>query len=178
MPQLDFFSPAQCVGYAAFVLGVTAFLQKVDRRLKFFNSLESLAYAIHFLLLGNPSAVVSSGVSSVRSLIAIRVRSRLLAAFFIVLNLALGLYVMKTPLGLLPVVGSCFATWAAFTMEGIPMRFVFLFSTFCWLANNILSASIGGTVLESFIASASIVTIARMIADRRRAKRYESRGAA
>jgi hypothetical protein len=31
---IDWFSPAQCVGYVAFVLGVTAFLQKDDRRFK------------------------------------------------------------------------------------------------------------------------------------------------
>jgi hypothetical protein len=30
---MDFFSPAQIVGYAAFVLGMASFLQKTDRRL-------------------------------------------------------------------------------------------------------------------------------------------------
>ena len=42
------------------------------------------------------------------------------------------------------------------------MRLVLLTSTSLWLANNILSRSVGGTVLESIIAAASISTIARM----------------
>ena len=43
------FSPGQCIGYIAFILGVTAFLQKNDRRLKGFNAVQGLAYAAHFL---------------------------------------------------------------------------------------------------------------------------------
>lgn len=31
---IDWFSPAQCVGYAAFALGVGSFMQKDDRRFK------------------------------------------------------------------------------------------------------------------------------------------------
>jgi hypothetical protein len=32
--SLDWFAPAQCVGYIAFVLGVASFTQHDDRRLK------------------------------------------------------------------------------------------------------------------------------------------------
>lgn len=163
--HIDFFSPAQCVGYVAFVLGVTAFLQKIDWKLKLFNGFESMAYVAHFLLMGNPPAVVSAGLSSLRSMLAIKIQSKTLAVIFIAANLGIGIYVMKSPLGLLPIIGSCMATWAAFTMRGIPMRAVFLFSTFCWLANNIISGSIGGTVLEFFIATANGSTIVRILID-------------
>jgi hypothetical protein len=50
---------------------------------------------------------------------------------------------------------------AVFTMEGIPMRLVLLASTACWLANDVLAGSVGGTVPES-IAAASVTTIVRM----------------
>ena len=36
MPLTDWLSPAQCFGYAAFVLGVGCFLQTDDRRFKVF----------------------------------------------------------------------------------------------------------------------------------------------
>jgi hypothetical protein len=168
---MDFFSPAQCAGYVALVIGVTAFLQKTDWKLKFFNGLESFAYLVHFSLLGNPTAVVSSSLSGARSFLAIKYQRRRLAVLFITANLVIGAYYLKTPAGALPIVGSCLASWAAFTMRGIPMRVVFLVCTLCWLANNILSGSIGGTVLETFIATANLVTIVRLVSDRSRARR-------
>ena len=53
---IDWFSPAQYVGYAAFVLGVGSFLQKDDRRFKIFMAAECLAYIVHFALLGRSGA--------------------------------------------------------------------------------------------------------------------------
>ena len=57
---IDWFSPAQCIGYAAFVLGVGSFMQTDDRRFKLFMAGECFAYVLHFALLGNPTAVASS----------------------------------------------------------------------------------------------------------------------
>lgn len=163
-------SPAQIIGYVAFVLGVAAFLQKEDWKLKSLNACESLAYLAHFCLLWNPAAVVSSALASVRGFLSVKSKSTVLAVLFIVLNLGIGLWVMDRPLGILPILGSCAATWASFKMEGVPMRCVFLFATACWLTNNIASGSIGGTVLEAFIGVSNIVTTVRMYRAERAAK--------
>jgi len=163
-------SPAQIIGYVAFVLGVAAFLQKEDWKLKSLNACESLAYLVHFCLLWNPAAVVSSALSTVRSILAVKIRSATLAILFIAANLGIGIYAMDSWLGLFPIAGSCAATWAAFMMKDVPMRCVFLFGTACWLTNNIASGSIGGTVLEAFIGVSNIATILRMTRDARRAK--------
>jgi hypothetical protein len=166
---MDFFSPVQGLGYLAFVLGVSAFLQKEDWKLKSLGACESMAYVAHFIMLGNPAAVVSCALASIRSILAVKIRSARLAVFFIAANIALGLYVMDSPLAFLPIAGSCAATWAALVMSGIRMRIVFLFATALWLVNNILSGSIGGTVLEVFILTANGTTILRMTLDSRRA---------
>lgn len=163
-------SPAQLSGYAAFILGVTAFLQRDDRRLKLFVFSENVAYAVHFFLLGNPPAATSAGVSGARTLLSLRYRSKRLALIIMTICVALGAGFAKTPSGWLPVVGSCCATWGMFTMHGIRMRLMVLGSTFLWLVNNILSGSIGGTVMEAFIATASVSTIARMSLLSRQAK--------
>jgi hypothetical protein len=160
-------SPAQIIGYVAFVLGVAAFLQKEDWKLKSLNACESLAYLVHFCLLWNPAAVVSSALASVRGFLSVKIRSAPLAILFIVLNLGIGLWVLDRPLGILPILGSCAATWASFMMKGVPMRTVFLFATACWLTNNIASGSIGGTVLELFIGISNTVTTVRMIRESR-----------
>lgn len=160
---MQFFSPAQCVGYVAFVLGVSAFLQKNDRKLKTLNASESLAYAVHFTLLGNPSAAACSLLACIRSFLALKTRSPFLAGVIIVINLGLGFWLAKSSAGWLPVIGACFATVAIFFMRGVRMRLLLLASTFLWLANNIVSGSIGGTLLELTIATVNSVTILQIL---------------
>lgn len=160
---MDFLSPAQLVGYVAFALGITAFLQRSDRRLKLLNAAQSLAYAAHFLLLGNPAAAASAVISSARSLLAARWRSVLLAVFFVVFNVGVGAWVVTAWTGWIPVIASSLSTIAIFLMQGVRMRLTILVATLLWLANNILSGSIGGTTLEAFIALANITTIVRML---------------
>lgn len=161
-------SPAQLLGYLAFVLGVTAFLQRDDRRLKLFLAAECLAYVVHFSLLGNPTAAASSGLSAVRTTASLRYRSRPLALAVMATYLTLGACLARSPAGWLPVLGSCLGTWGLFMMHGIRMRLLVLTSTLFWLTNNILSGSVGGTLLEALIATASITTIVRMIREQRR----------
>jgi len=156
-------SPAQLAGYVAFVLGVTAFLQRDDRRLKFFLASECAAYVVHFILLGNPTAAASSAVSGGRTLITFWSRSRRLALLFMATYLVVGATLANSLAAWWPVVGSSLATWAVFRMHGIRMRLVMLVSTSMWLTNNILSGSVGGTLLEALIAIANVTTIARMV---------------
>ena len=170
---MQIFSTAQCVGYAAFVLGVSAFLQKSDRRLKTLNASESLAYTIHFALLGNPSASACALISCIRSFLSLKVRSPYLAAVFIAVNLTLGFILAKSAIGWLPVIGACFATLAIFLMRGVRMRLVLLVSTLFWLANNILSGSIGGTLLEFTIATVNLMTVAQMLRARAQMREQE-----
>jgi hypothetical protein len=168
---MQVFSPAQCFGYVAFVLGTTAFLQKKDKRLKFFNGVQSIAYAIHFAMLGAPPASASSAISSIRSLLSIKFRRPWLAVFFIVVNIAFGFVLVKRPVGWVPVFGSCAATYAVFCLKGIPMRIGFFVGTVCWLTNNIVTGSIGGTALELVIGTANISTMVRLIVDLKKQNR-------
>ncbi len=161
--KMGLFSPAQLVGYIALALGITAFLQKSDDRLKFFNATQGLFYALHFILLGNLPASASSLTSSVRSFLALRYRSWVLGTVMFCANIGLGVAFARTRAGWLPVIGSCIATVAIFTLKGIPFRFVLLASTLLWLANNIITGSIGGTLLEVANATINITTMIRML---------------
>ncbi len=159
---MELFSLAQCLGYVAFVLGVAAFLQKIDRRLKFLLASVSIAYGLHFALLGNFPASASALISCFRSFMSMRTRSPWLAAAILGVYMAVGIAFAGTGAGWLPVLGSCLATLALFFMRDIPMRLVLLCSCLMWLANNILSRSIGGIMLESTIAVINISTMIRI----------------
>ena len=83
-------------------------------------------------------------------------------ALFIALNVTIGLSFAKGAAGWLPVTASCLATVAVFTLKGVPMRLVLLVCTLLWLVNNLLSGSVGGTVLEAIIAVVNLTTVCRM----------------
>ncbi len=90
---MNLLAPAQLLGYLALVLGVSAFLQRDDRRLRLLLVAECVAYLFHFALLGNPPAAASVGVSATRNLLSLRWRARGLAVAAVVANVALALAV-------------------------------------------------------------------------------------
>jgi len=153
------FNPAQLFGYAAFVLGVMSFLQKDDRRFKLYMSAECLAYVVHFALLGNPTAVASSVISVSRSVLSLYTKAPWVAFSLVALNLVLGWRLVEVWWNWLPLLASCIGTLALFLLSGIRMRLTMLVGTGCWLANNILSGSIGGTALELVILATNLRTI-------------------
>ena len=160
--SVDWFAPAQCVGYVAFVLCVAAFLQQDDRRFKLLMAGECLAYIVHFALLGNPTAVASSTMSLLRSVLALHTRSLWVAAGVVAANLVLGAALAARATDWLPLAASCIGTLALFLLRGIPMRLAMLSGTGLWIANNIIAGSIGGTALEIVIAAVNATTIWRM----------------
>lgn len=164
--MFDWLSPAQCVGYVAFVLGVGSFLQTNDRRFKLFMTGECLAYMAHFALLGNPTAVASSAVSATRSVLALYTRSPWVAAAVVAVNIALGMGIAQQPSDWFPLLASITGTLALFLLQGIPMRLVMrlvmLLGTSFWIANNLIVGSIGGTALEVVVAGVNMYTIFRL----------------
>lgn len=159
----DWLSPAQCAGYLAFVLGVASFLQRDDRRFKLYMAAECLVYVVHFALLGVPTAAASSLVSLARSLLALRTRSAWVAAAVCAVNAALALWLARDWSDCLPLAASCIGSLALFLLDGVRMRLAMLAGTLCWIANNLLHGSIGGTALELVIAAVNLLTIARLL---------------
>lgn len=172
---IDWFSPAQCVGYVAFVLGVASFLQKDDRRFKQFMAAECFAYIVHFALLGNPTAVASSTMSLLRSVLALRTRALWVALTIVAINIGLGLYLATSAAAWLPLAASCIGTLALFLLQGVPMRLAMLCGTFLWIGNNLVSGSVGGSALEIVIAMVNTRTILLMVREQRVASAQAAR---
>lgn len=155
-------SVAQLAGYVAFGLGVFAFFQKDDRRLKASIGVQSLSYAVHFLLLGTIAAAAASLVTFVRAMTSLRTRSPRAGLIFIAANLVVGFTTAASAASWLPVAASTLGTIAFFWFDGIAMRLILLGATGCWLVNNFIVGSIGGTMLELFIGATNGTTIYRL----------------
>lgn len=159
MPE---FNIAQAVGMISFFLGIVCFFQKDDRKLKTVMLIMNINNAIHFALLGAWTAVGASIFSVIRTGIALKTSSRVVAYLFILVLLVFGLITSNRWQDLFPIMGACIGTYALFCLSGIKMRIAFLLGAICWLTNNIIVGSIGGTLLEITLLTVNMNTIYRL----------------
>ncbi|WP_313107063.1 YgjV family protein [Pseudescherichia vulneris] len=152
---------AQGVGVIAFVVGITTFINRDERRFKKQLSLYSAIIGVHFFLMGAFPAGSSALLNAIRTLITLRTRSLWVMALFIVLTGGLGLAKFNHVMELLPVFSTIVSTWALFRLKGLAMRGVLWCSTACWVAHNFWLGSIGGTLIESSFLIVNGLTIIR-----------------
>lgn len=159
-------SLAQGFGYVSFVLGISTFYQKDDKKLKIFMLIFNLNHFIHFLLLGSMISALSALLAALRTATSIYVSSKWVVALFMSMSLLGGVWLSDTLWDLWPICGMIIGTYAVFMLKGIKMRLCFLVGAVCWLINNISVGSIGGSLLEITLIFANIMTIYRLYRDR------------
>ena len=162
MNLADAFSPAQLLGWLAFVLGVACFLQKTDFRFKVLMALECLAYVVHFLALGQMAASASALVSLGRSVASVRYPIPAVGLGFMATSLAMGIWLSEGWVSWLPICASMVGTYALFFLRDVRMRTTMLVGTGLWLVHNGLVGSIGGFFLELVLATTNLFTIYRL----------------
>lgn len=78
---------AQGVGVIAFLIGITTFINRDERRFKQQLALYSGIIGLHFILMGALPAGMSAGLNAVRTLISLRTRNLWIMVIFIALTL-------------------------------------------------------------------------------------------
>jgi len=145
---MTFYWFAQAVGVLAFLIGITSFFNRDDRRFKLQLSGYSLTIGIHFLLMGANAAGSSALLSACRNLVSIRTRNLWVMWVFLGLTLVMGVTRFTYWIELLPVFGTPISTWALFRTRGLTMRCIMWCSTACWVTHNVWLGSIGGSLIE------------------------------
>ncbi|CAM3573819.1 Inner membrane protein YgjV [Vibrio aerogenes CECT 7868] len=158
-------SVAQALGFVSYGLGISTFYQKNDRRLKIVMLIFNLNHLLHYLLLGSAVSALSAALSAIRTGSSIFTSSKYIAFFFMAVGFGFGVYLAEHWWDLWPVMGTMIGTFAVFCLQGIPMRIAFLTGAICWLTNNILVGSIGGTLLEATLICVNSLTIYRLLRD-------------
>ncbi len=153
---------AQALGFLSFGLGISTFYQKNDRHLKILMLVFNLNHLLHFLLLGSMLSALSALLSALRTTTSIFTSSKWVAAIFILIGIVSGLGMAEHWWELWPIVGTVIGTYSLFVLSGIRMRIGFLAGATCWLINNILVGSIGGTLLEMTVIIMNLITIYRL----------------
>lgn len=153
---------AQALGFVSYGLGIYCFYQRDDKRLKTIMLVMNLNNAVHFLLLGAATASLGAVISVFRTGLALKTSKKSVAMGFIFITLVLGYYVADSWQDIFPILGSVIGTYALYCLSGIKMRLAFFCGALCWLMNNILVGSIGGTMLEITLLIINGNTIRRL----------------
>ena len=153
---------AQILGLLSFALGIFAFYQKSDKKLKITMVILNINYMVHFFLMGSPVSALSSFLAAVRTGISIYISSKIIAFVFVTIGIIWGVWLANSALDLFPIIGTCIGTLSLFLLKGIKMRLCLLLGSTCWLINNIQVGSIGGTMLEACVISMNSFTIYRL----------------
>ncbi|AIA69548.1 YgjV family protein [Pectobacterium atrosepticum] len=139
---------AQSVGVLAFLVGITMFFNRNDKKFKIQLSAYSAVIGLHFFLMGANAAGASAVLNSARTLISLKTHNIIVMFVFISLTLLFGLSGMRHAMELLPIAGTVVSTWALFRTSGLTTRCVMWCSTAGWVAHNIWLGSIGGSLIE------------------------------
>ncbi|QCR37314.1 YgjV family protein [Nissabacter sp. SGAir0207] len=158
---MTFYWFAQGVGVVAFLVGITMFFNRNDRRFKQQLAIYSAMIGAHLFLMGGHSAAFSAWLSATRTLVALRTRHLGVMWLFILITLVLGLTNAHHLMELLPICGTTISTWALFRTSGLTTRCVMWCSTCCWVAHNIWLGSIGGSLIEGSFLLVNGYTILR-----------------
>ncbi len=153
---------AQAIGMVAFAIGATAFLHSDGRRFRLHLMVFQVVLCSHFIMMGALVAAFGCGISAIRSYASTKTQSTPVMLFFIAMLWVMGVPQLEHSYELLTIFGSSVATWALFKTQGIQMRLLVMFNSFCWVTNNLLLGSIGGTLMELTFIIVNSLTILRM----------------
>ncbi|WP_419534416.1 YgjV family protein [Endozoicomonas sp.] len=150
---------AQLVGGFAFLIGIMAFWQKDDVKFRYQMTGYCFVMALHFFLMGATVAAIGAVINGLRSYASVKSQSKVLMAIFIALLIGLTFPNVEQWYEIPTIVGSAIATWALFSTRGIPLRSLILLNSCCWLVHNLLTGSIGGSLIEATFVVTNSITI-------------------
>lgn len=159
---------AQSVGLLAAVIGISAFVQRSDQRLRIFLTLYCVVIGLHFFLLGSQTAAFAAWLSGTRSLTSAKTRNPYVMVFFLLIVWWLGIPHITAPIQWLTIIGTTVGTWALFREKGLRMRCLLWTGTVCWVTHNLVIGSLGGALIEGTFLFVNGHTIFRLWRQQRR----------
>lgn len=161
---IDFFAPAQWVGYAAMLCTCIAFCQSKDQNLRGWMATQNTVYALHFYLLGNLPAMTGCSINATRNVLALYTQSWWAVGAMIGASFAASFLFIGQSWFLLPLIASALATFAVFRLSGVALRLVLIICSVLWFINNYWAGSIGGIIIEIIAAVLNTYTLCRLLA--------------
>ena len=159
----------QGLGLVGLALCLVAFSSKSDDRLLVILIAANVAFALHFVCF---ERWVPAGLTALIVLRIVLVRrykgNRAVMLAMLGAGLVTAVLTWQGPQDWFALTASVLGTVGMFMLHGVPMRVVLAGAAGAWTLNNLLIGSIGGSLAEGLILMTNLVTIARLLRDRRR----------
>jgi hypothetical protein len=154
----------QLAGLVALVFCMAGFASKQDDRLLVLLISANVAFALQFVFFQSWTAAALTLLVIVRILLARRHQgNRLLMTLLLLANFMAAALTWQSWIDLLPLMAATLGTLGMFLLRGIPLRILLGMAAFCWLLNNLLIGSFGGSLAEGLILVTNAFTIWRLV---------------
>ncbi|MFG6665811.1 YgjV family protein [Halomonas sp. HNIBRBA4712] len=159
----------QLCGFAALVLCVAAFANRNDDRLMALLISANVAFLLQFAFLGSWTAAALTALVIVRIALARRFPGSLkVMAGVLAVSAVAAALTWQSAIDAFAVAAMALGTLGMFLLRGISLRVFLGLAAFCWMMNNLLIGSIGGTLAEALVVITNLITIARLVRAKRR----------
>lgn len=159
----------QIVSLIALGFCIVGFASKRDDRLMVLLISANVAFALQFALFGSWTAAVLSLLVIGRIMLARKYLGnwKVMLAVLVV-NLVAAVLTWRAPVDFFAIGAALFGTVGMFMLRGIPMRLTLAAAAICWMLNNLLIGSVGGTLAEGMVVVTNFITIFRLMRMKRR----------
>ncbi|SFC12547.1 inner membrane protein [Marinospirillum celere] len=153
----------QLAGLVALGFCLAGFASKQDDRLLVLLISANIAFALQFIFFQSWTAAVLTLLVIIRILLARRYPGNLaLMSGLLLANFLAAALTWQHWIDILPLTAATLGTFGMFMLRGIPLRILLGMAAFCWLLNNLLIGSFGGSLAEGLIVVTNIFTIWRL----------------
>lgn len=153
----------QICGLVALAFCIAGFANKNDDRLLVLLISANVAFALMFAFFESWTASALTVLVIVRITLARKYqRNWPIMLAMLAVNLVVAWFTWKSPTDVFPLAAAVFGTVAMFMLRGIPLRIVLGLAALCWMLNNIVIGSVGGTLAEGMVLVTNLITIIRL----------------
>ncbi|WP_114418379.1 YgjV family protein [Marinospirillum perlucidum] len=154
----------QVAGLVALGFCLAGFASKQDDRLLVLLVSANIAFALQFVCFQSWTAAALTLLVIIRILLARRYPgNKRLMGLLLAANGLAAILTWQNWIDLLPLMAATLGTLGMFLLRGIPLRLVLGLAAFCWLLNNLLIGSFGGSLAEGLIMVTNAFTIRRLL---------------
>jgi hypothetical protein len=163
----------QGIGVIGLIASILVWQLNKRKQILYVQIIASIAFAIHFVLLGAITAGVLNGVGAIRNYTFSKTHKKIILYFFITTFIVLGILTWKGMISILPIIGMIAGTISFYNKNPKIIRAINLIASPAWLLHNVLVLSYAGILTEIFILGSTIIGVLRFDVLRKHKKKAD-----
>jgi len=156
----------QGIGFIGLIFAIVSFQKDTNKGILLFQSLASVTFAVHFLLLGAYTGAAMNLLGTIRNMIFYNRESKwannkYLLYVFMFMYIIVGIITYKNYFSILSIIGMLLSTVGFWIKNTKYTRRISLTSSPCFFVYNFANWSIAGVITEIFVMLSLVVAMVR-----------------